>query len=451
MMTASARILLATLLVVPATLRLGSTQTAQSRAAQELPDSAHKLVAVKVTGTKRYSPDDVVAATGLQIGAEVSDDDFKKASRRLGDTGAFTDIAYSFSYSAAGTKLELKLVDSPKFLPAHFEDFVWFTDDELRRRIKEHVALFDGELPLSGRLPDEVSDVLQAMLVEKGVPGYVTYLRAEGPSGQIESFNYSVSEVLIRIRNIAFTGAGASELPALEAAAQRMPDRQYSHSRIKILVERQLLPIYYARGYLKASFGAPQPTGVKEAPEEGADEPKNLTVVNITLAVTPGQQYKLSRLEWSGNREISTEMLQSMVRFAPGQLANTVQLSDNLAAVRTLYSSRGYINASITPQAQFDDAAGTVAIRLEVKEDSVYHMGDLEFRGLDNGLTAKLRAAWKLRQGDVYDATYLRQYLAEANKLLPAALDWEVAPHATANVRDKTVDVDLQYSAKAPR
>ena len=256
MMTASARILLATLLVVPATLRLGSTQTAQSRAAQELPDSAHKLVAVKVTGTKRYSPDDVVAATGLQIGAEVSDDDFKKASRRLGDTGAFTDIAYSFSYSAAGTKLELKLVDSPKFLPAHFEDFVWFTDDELRRRIKEHVALFDGELPLSGRLPDEVSDVLQAMLVEKGVPGYVTYLRAEGPSGQIESFNYSVSEVLIRIRNIAFTGAGASELPALEAAAQRMPDRQYSHSRIKILVERQLLPIYYARGYLKASFGA---------------------------------------------------------------------------------------------------------------------------------------------------------------------------------------------------
>jgi outer membrane protein assembly factor BamA len=451
MMTATARFLLVMFLILPAAVCSGWGQAAQTRAAPPLPDSARKLVAISVTGTKRYSPDEVIAASSLQIGAEVNDDDFKKASRRLGDTGAFTDIAYSYSYSAAGTKLELKLVDSDRFLPAHFEDFVWFTDEELRARIKAHVPLFNGELPVSGRLPDEVSDVLQAMLVEKGVPGYVNYVRTEGPSGKIEAFDYSVSEVLIRVRNIVFTGAGASALPALETAAGRIPDREYSLSRINAFVQRQLLPIYYARGYLKASFGPPQPTAVKEAPEESVDELKNLTMVDVTLAVSPGQQYKLTRLEWSGNREISTETLQSMVRFAPGQPANTVQLADNLAAVKTLYGSRGYINAAIKSEAEFDDAAGTVAIRLEVKEGYVFRMGELEFRGIDNSLTAKLRAAWKLRQGDVYDATYLKEYLAQANKLLPPALDWEVTPHATANVRDKTVDVDLQYSAKAPR
>ncbi|PYX27969.1 MAG: hypothetical protein DMG77_17445 [Acidobacteria bacterium] len=450
MMTATARILLVAFLALPTSPHLGWAQAIQKRAAPPLPDSARKLVAVNVTGTKRYSPVAVIAASGLRIGADVSDDDFKKASRRLGDMGAFTDIAYSFSYSVAGTKLELKLVDAPKFLPAHFEDLIWFSDEELQKRIREHVPLFNGELPASGRLPDEVSDVLQAMLVEKGVPGHVDYLRAEGPSGQIEAFNYSVSNVLIRIRNIMFTGAGVSELPALEAAAQRLPDREYSLSRINLFVQRQLLPVYHTRGYLKASFGPPQPT-VANAPAEEPDEPRNLTIVDVTLAVTPGQQYKLSRLEWSGNHEISTETLQSMVRLSPGQLANTVQLSDNLAAVKTLYGSRGYLNASIKPEAQFDDAAGTVAIRLEVKEEYAYRMGDLEFRGIDNSLTAKLRAAWKLRQGDVYDATYLREYLAQSNRLLPAALDWEVTPHVTANVHDKTVDVDLQYSASAPK
>jgi len=451
MMTATARILFVTLLALPTSPHLGWAQAVQKRAAPPLPSSSRKLVAVIVTGTMRYSPEAVIAASGLQIGAEVNDDDFKKASRRLGDTGAFTDIAYSFSYSAAGTKLELKLVDAPRFLPAHFEDFIWFSDEELQKRIRAHVPLFNGELPASGRLPDEVSDVLQAMLVEKGIPGHVDYLRAEGPSGQIEAFNYSVSNVLIRIRNIRFTGAGASELTALEAAAQRLPDREYSLSRLNLFVQRQLLPVYYARGYLKATFGPPQPTLANEPAEEGADEPRNLTIVDVHFTVTPGQEYKLSRLEWSGNHEISTETLQSMVRLAPGQLANTVQLSDNLSAVKTLYSSRGYLNVSIKPETQFDDAASTVAIRLEVKEDYVYHMGDLEFRGIDNSLTAKLRAAWKLRQGDVYDSTYLREYLAHANKLLPAALDWEVTPHVTANVRDKTVDVYLQYTAKAPK
>lgn len=78
-------------------------------------------------------------------------------------------------------------------------------------------------------------------------------------------------------------------------------------------------------------------------------------------------------------------------------------------------------------------------------------MGELEFRGLDNSLTAKLRNAWKIRPGDVYDSTYLSEYLPAAQKLLPPAFDWEVSSHVTANQRDKTVDVDLIYSVKAAK
>jgi outer membrane protein assembly factor BamA len=102
-------------------------------------------------------------------------------------------------------------------------------------------------------------------------------------------------------------------------------------------------------------------------------------------------------------------------------------------------------------EARFDDTAGTVALHLAVDEGSVYRMGELEFRGIDNSLTARLRAAWKIRSGEVYDATYLKQFLPQARKLLPANLDWEVDPHVTAITRDKTVDVDLQYTAKAPQ
>ena len=77
------------------------------------------------------------------------------------------------------------------------------------------------------------------------------------------------------------------------------------------------------------------------------------------------------------------------------------------------------MTTAIKPDAEFDDATSTVVIRLDVKEGAVYHMGELEFRGLDNSLTAKLRSAWKIRPGDVYDATYLSEYLPAAQKLLP--------------------------------
>ncbi len=300
-------------------------------------------------------------------------------------------------------------------------------------------------------MADEVSDVLQAMLVEKAIPGHVEYLRKGKPDGPVESINFHVNDVLIEVRHIEFKGAAEAEVPALEAAGERLPDHEYSRSRLELLVQRQLLPVYYARGYLKAQFGEPVPKVVKQPSAENEDGPRNHTVVDVSFAVNPGQQYKLKGLEWSGNHEFPTETLQKMVRAEPGQPANTVRLSDNLKDIQKLYGSRGFITTSIMPEAVFDEGAGTVVIRLEVKEGYAYHMGELEFRGLDNSLTAKLRAAWKIRPGDVYDSTYLSDYLQAAHKLLPPSLDWEVASHVTANVRDKSVDVDLIYSVKAPK
>src|SRR5258708_3859911 len=165
MTKASSRLLLLLSVVLGTFCLPGMGQGAQKPLAQ-MPASARLLIAIKVTGSKRFPEEAIAAATGLQMGTAVNDDDFKKASRHLGDMGVFTDIAYTYSYSSAGTKLELHVTDVDKFVPARFEDFVWFSDAELRQRIKEHSPLFDGDLPLSGRLADEVSDVLQAMLVE---------------------------------------------------------------------------------------------------------------------------------------------------------------------------------------------------------------------------------------------------------------------------------------------
>ena len=417
----------------------------------QMPASARQLIGVKVTGSKRFAEQDIVAATGLQLATPVNEDDFKRAARRLGDTGVFTDITYSYSYSSAGTKLEFHVVDADKFVPVRFEDFVWFSDAELLHRIKEHAPLFDGELPLSGRLPEEVSDVLQAMLVEKSIPGHVEYERVGKSDGPVQAILYRVADVLIQIRDVEFVGAGEAELPALTAASKRVFEREYSRTVLRSLIEKQLLPVYYSRGYLKASFGDPQPKVVKQPSASNDEGPRNLTIVDVLFPVTPGQQYKLKSLQWSGNEAIPTDTLAKMVRLEPGQAANMVRLGDSLSEIQKLYGSKGFVTASITPQPSFDETAGSVAITLEVKEGPVFHMGDLEFRGLDNGLTAKLRNAWKIRPGEVYNSTYLSEYLPAAQRLLPPTLDWEVSPHVTANVKDKTVDVDLIYSAKAPK
>lgn len=444
------RWLLTSLLFSLSLVGLAALAQTSSPAAKPMPAAAYKLIAVKVTGTKRFTSDEVAAASGLPVGTIAHEEDFRKAARQLGESGAFSSIAFTFSYSAAGTKLEFQVTDADKFVPAGFTDFVWFTDEELRRKVHQHIPLFKGDLPTTGRMADQVSDVLQALLVENSIPGYVEYQRKTDKSQHLQAIDYNVAGVSIRIRHLEFPGAGGAELASLQTSAEKLTDREYSREFMSSFIQRTLLPTYHQRGYLKAACAPPQPKVVKSDAESSSGRPQP-TFVDVTFPVTPGMQYQLSGMEWSGNQGVAADALQPLLHGKAGQPANMVQLEDDLHTVQELYGSRGYILASVKVQAQFDDAAGTVAFHLAVDEGSVYRMGELEFRGIDNNLTARLRAAWKIRPGEVYDATYLKQFLPQARKLLPASLDWEVDPHVTAITRDKTVDVDLQYTAKAPQ
>jgi outer membrane protein assembly factor BamA len=421
-----------------------------------MPPSAYQLISVTVTGSTRFTPEEIAAASGLPVGTVSHEEDFKKAARQLGESGAFADISYTFTYSAAGTKLVFQVTDADTFVPARFSDFVWFSDDELRRKVHERVPLFHGDVPTSGRLPGQVSDVLQAVLVENAIPGYVEYLPSfhksdSGKGKSDESIDFRVEGVSIRIHYIEFPGAGAGELPLLQSAAEKLFDREYSRESVNAFVDSTLLPIYHQQGYLKAACTAAPPKVVKLPPSEAFANKQPPTFVDVSFPVTPGIQYKLSGMEWSGNKEIAGDALKPLLHAKAGQIANTVQLEDDLRAVRELYGSQGHVTATIQANAQFNDAAGTVAYDLAVDEGPVYHMGELGFRGIDHNLEARLRAAWKIRPGDVYDVTYLKEFLPKARKLLPAGLDWEASTHVTALSRDKTVDVDVQYMAKAPR
>jgi outer membrane protein assembly factor BamA len=430
-------------------LLLSSLLLCLSAAAQTQPPVSYKLIAVKVTGSKRFTQEDVAAASGLPIGTIAHEEDFKKAARQLGETGAFGDITYTYTYSSAGTRLEFHVIDADKFVPARFADFVWFTDEELLHKLHDRIPLFNGELPANGRLPDQVSDVLQAMLVENAIPGRVEYVRNNGKDERLESIAYNVAGVSIRIHHADFPGAGADELPQLQAAAEKLFDREYSRDYMNNFIEHDLLPIYREHGYLKASCASAQPKVIKADASDAVDNKLPPTFVEVTFPVTPGLQYKLTKWDWSGNKEIASDQLDPLLHARTGQTANTVQLGNDLREVQLLYGSRGYILAAIKVNAEFDDVVGGVMYHLAVQEGALYRMGELQFRGLDNNLTARLRAAWKIRPGEVYDATYLKQFLPQARKLLPPTLDWEVDPHVTAIARDKTVDVDLQYTAKA--
>ena len=429
--------------IIPAVFLLSLLLSAQTRKpAKPLPPSAFKLIEIKVTGNSRYSPEEIIGASGLQIGQTAHEDDFRKASQQLGETGAFTNVGYGFQFSPEGTKVEMQVAENDKFVPARFDNFVWLSDQELLQQLHTRVPLFKGELPIAGNLPDQVSDALQALVIERKINGRADYLRTGPEDGPIEAIDYTIVGPKIHIENVDFEGAEADQKTRLQSASAGMRGQEYSRNKVRVQEEKDLLLVYLARGYLKASFGDVRPKIVKESPDEVA--------VDVTFTINPGRQYNVTDIEISGNKAFSAEKIRELIHQKTGDVANAVQLQQDLEAVKRHYGTRGYMEASVRPAAELDDAGGSAKYRVEIAEHDVYKMGELEIQGLDSHTTTRMIEAWKIRGGDPYDSSYPAKFRQDTKDFLPSG-EWNVALHESVDEKDKVVDVTMRFDPKITR
>jgi outer membrane protein assembly factor BamA len=402
--------------------------------------SPEKLIALKATGTTRYTDKEILGASGLQVGQTAADGDFREAAKRLGDSGLFSDVAYTYTSSGSGMKLELQLTDveKDKLVPATFENFPWFTNAELLDELQRRVPLFKRELPLAGKLPDWVEETLQAMLGEKHVPGRVDYLReTTQEGGKLIGISYSVESLEIKIRNVEFPGATPDLLPGLMAVSQRLAGAPYRRASLAKVAEVDFLPVCLKSGYLKASFAKADAHVVSQTDSE--------VEVDAIVPITPGKVYTTSSVEWKGNSAIATAEVAPLLHLTLDQPVDAIRLIHDVETVAKLYRSHGYMAVQIKPEPQFDEAKSTVHYDLIVAEGDQYKMGELEILGLDTQAKAKMAAAWTLRQGEPYNADYLNKFLSDTGQILPRDVQWSVSTHATPDAKDKTVDVEIRF------
>jgi outer membrane protein insertion porin family len=355
----------------------------------------------------------------------------------------FTGVSYSFSFSPLGTKVDFQLTDieEGKLVPAHFENFVWFSDAQLLAEIQKRVPLFKLLVPVGGTMPDHLEEALQAILDEKRIPARVDYLREAPPeAGSLIGISYRVEALEIHIREVEFPGATPDQLPQLQAAARRLAGSPYVRSGLAKVAEINFLPICLQRGYLKAAFGDSQARVVTQS--EGEVE------VDAILPLTPGKIYSTSGVEWKGNKVYPADDLLRQIHLPTGQPADAVRLIGDLEKVAKLYHTKGYMTAHITPKPVLDDEHSTVRYDLDVVEGDQFKMGEFEIIGLDTQAKAHLQAAWKLSEGQPYDSEYPNKFLEETSRFVPASVPWDIKVHEAVNEKDKTVDVTIRFIAQ---
>lgn len=397
------------------------------------PERLH-LIKVQFSGSNRYTQEDLVRASGLNVPSQVTQDDLQQAANRLGGSGAFSSIQFTFKPAAGirGVEADFAVQDSRQLLPADYDNFLWFSDAELAQAIHTAVPLYAGVIPQSGSMADDVKSALHALLLAKGLPHNVSYELAAVGGATPFTYRYKVDDASFTVKEFTFIGVKRVSPELLARAVDGFRGESYSSALLKSILEKNLLPVYRDRGFLQAKIDELKPQ-------------LHASDVSLEVDLFEGEQYKLRDYRWSGNTVIPAEELARQIRLKPGEPVNFSALEDDLGKIRKTYGRFGREAAMVKPVPTY--VGDTVTYLFDVTEGDLYRMGKLQIEGVEPGLAAKLAENWKLAAGAPYDNTYVVQFFKNVAQRMPNR-SWEWLTFEDIDSASKLVNVRLQLTRK---
>jgi outer membrane protein assembly factor BamA len=387
--------------------------------AQAQPEGTGRLASIEVTGS-RFSSGQIAAASGLHVGESVTREDFQAAANRLSALGLFASVRYRFSSQADRVKLEFQVQDAAT-APVSFDNFPWFTDEELTQALKNSVTLFDGRAPTEGSIVDTMADTLTKLLETRGVHAAVDHELVRLPDSDDSIQRFSVAGASLKVGAIEFTDPLARDDPHIQDRLSDVVGKPYSRYAMAVFNLEQVRPVYFQHAHLRVRFDVPK---ARFSGDPNRPLPDTVVVID---PIEPGPTYTWDSITWSGNTAFSSDELAQLVGLHRGEPADGMKTQAAWDRVAAAYGKRGYLEAKVNAAENFDDAKARAGYRVSITEGTQYHMGDLVITGLSLEGERRARAGWKIDKGQVFDRAYFDEYLEkgvrEALGDLPAHYD----------------------------
>ncbi len=401
-------------------------------AQKSTPYTIHKL---EFRGTTPYSQATLEGASGLKVGAAMTQADLQAAAERLIATGAFADVGAELDGPIKSITVIFKVqATGPEhILRTSFDNFVWLSKDELTEGLKTRVPLFNGTVPEGGNVQDAVQDALKAMLVAKGVQATVSsQLVAPRPGQPFRMAEYHVIAPSVRVHLLDVAGVPAGFAPATDKVVHGLIGGVYNDGLVGGLSDK-ILADYRNAGYQEATLGVV--TTIASATAARVE-------VDVAATLHPGEVYKVSKVAWAGSPMMSAETFAQVVKLHEGDVASQQKLEESLEFLDAAYRNRGYLDVVLDAGPKLDTATHQVAFTVTAIPGPQYKLRDVNVQGLTAAQRQEFDSAWKLHAGDLYNAGYVKDFLKNNTALRTLAsmnASFKVTQDPEAGVADLNV------------
>ncbi|MEO8028227.1 MAG: POTRA domain-containing protein [Bryobacteraceae bacterium] len=356
------------------------------------------LESLKITGNKVFTDAQIIAASGLKIGAPANKQVFDQARDRLAVTGAFLDIrmAYSPSPSNVGYAGVIDVEEASEVYPVRFEDLP-VPAATLRAHMKAIDPLYTERIPGTKEFLARWSAELDKT-VKKLVPNWTDTVTARLTADLDILFRPSTSRP--SVAEIRFVGNSVLPTSQLQNAMNAVAiGIVYSEPTLRTMLENSIKPLYDARGRIRVSF-----------PKIEFERHQSSDGVVPVITVNEGPSYAISGVQLTGTGKPVKKLLEKF-DIKPGDIANFDRIKEGQIRIEDEFRSEGYLNVKSKAERVIDDEKHTVGVTVVLQPAAQYLFGKLTIKGLDILVEPQIRKAWNLASGKPFNPEYPDKFI----------------------------------------
>jgi outer membrane protein insertion porin family len=364
------------------------------------PTPSLRVTKLQFRGNRKVEDDAIKINLKTAPGVTLTQDTVREDVRTIWKMGYFEDVQVEVSEGKAGTVVTFVLKEKP----AINKIYVAGNDEVALSKINEVLDIKKDQILDLAKLKKNVEKI-KDLYVEKGFyMAEVNYEVKRDSAATVDVWFRVHENAKVEVRRVNFVGNRAiSDAELREVISTR------EGSLLSILTsagtyredvfQRDLLLLqahYWDHGYVQVKVANPL---VELSPDKQS--------MYITISIDEGPQYRLGKVDVSGDLLAPKEVFLAKVSVKTGEIFNRSKLSDDLQKLTDYYKDRGYAYVNATPTTPVNEKTRTVDVMFEIQKGPLVSFDRINIRGNSKTRDKVIRRELRIIEGDTFNQTLI--------------------------------------------
>lgn len=364
---------------------------------------------IRVEGLQRVEAGTVFASIPVRVGDTYSDDKAAASIRALFALGLFKDVRIDVKEGVLVVVVE----ERPTIADVDFSGTKEFDKDVLKKALRD-IGLADGR-PYDKALVDRAEQELKRQYISRSMYATEVVTTVTPMDRNRVNLSFSVTEGdTAKIKEIHIVGAKAfSESKLLDQFEQDTggwlswytKSNRYSRTKLNADIE-SLRSFYLTQGYLEFKVDSTQ---VAISPDKQG--------MGITVNVTEGERFVVSKIKLAGNYLGKDEEFQSLITIKAGEAYNSDQVAQTTKAISDYYGNFGFAFGRAEARTDIDRATNQVEVTLVGDPSRRAYVRRINVAGNDRTRDEVIRREFRQLEASWYDGEKIRQSRNRVDRL----------------------------------